>query len=1339
MSSTLRISRSIVAALITLCVFFTCLPFDRTVNAATTPTIYYICSNEDDDIEVVNDKNDIPAGFVCFVVFVDDGDNSNPYNVDQFVIDSYNDNDEKNNIPVIANNALIDAGSLYDLNYVLLGSGKAQFDACGIYSTAENPYTGDKTNIGAIETYIKGLGDLQDNYSIAVFDNMTIKRPTTFKEVSIGNSGKLTITNNSDFDHVQLDADTLKISGNGKLEIAAGKTPEEPNGIRIKKELNAVAGSVTGAEGSVLELDKNAVVKGGIQLYGKGGTTVQTGEEGSSNYICENDVSYRYRTSGFDTARWVEDGEPEPNDPPGIYVAFNADLFSSYTYKVGNGQSQNVPDNGHVFPDSSADSITFTFVPEAGTISVKQGNLNPEVSNNSFTLYKSDYDWTQGPCYVEVTATRPNGIYFHYDDDLVDEINYDFGEGSQLNKVNGKYLASSVYESVSGIAFHVVLEDESEDISTYISTDGGLTYGTGNFKTEFYINKNGDSWADVYDVFIRRGAKKYPGMYLNFDRENSPVEKIEYSLDDSATLTELTDEFLSYDIYRYSTKVKFVFTPKQGVDNLDVHIDWDESYIGTTSPLGGQDFSFDNNVLIITKPANATEWGAVYEIGVNPVNGPQPQETFCIEFPDSFDVIRNLEYTTDDVNSNDVTWAGATRDESSGKYLINAQKNWTSITVKFTPCDHITNGVDVRFESLAQNGAEPVEINGIPVNNNMFTLVKPNEQGNDVWAYGYIVTITAKNNTPTPTPDPSSDILTKVEGHGFAYYTDKTSFSEKATDLKNCTATEIYCYFTVSQTHDYPTFADLLSNLNCTSTSVEAADDEVGLPYVWFTLTQGSLTTAPFKVYILDSATKFIIKTCVDKRNVDDPNDDAYVYTVVDPGANHENGANQITVRMNYLEAPTVFGNGVSTIDSSTNNENNIVLHVTQDNSNIDLHFADTPEHELFPTNSVGKVNTYLTVEKYEIKTLNAAIAGTKLLITGTTSGSKTGDPVYVAVYKDAEKIASGLFSAGSDQSHSFSGEISIAGHGITNPSQIRVYASDREDGVMVTGTVEVAVVVAGYNIRIDGYVGVSYWLMLSSAVEELEPSVTFTYDSQVNELKSQTVAFADSSVVTVGNVSYRVYSCKVASPEMTCPISATLTYGNTSVALETRIARQIVKNYADNQGNSELLKGLARKILNYGYYSQKYFRPDLTLNNEDDAGLDPIPSNLEGPAIPQQLPEGIQYSSTGVVFNSGNKIKFYFTIDSGVTPVITLDGENANLVASGQRYYVYLDQISIAELGRNIVVSINGECTFTYSVLNYIALVRDSDKVDEDAKKVVQALYMYYLAAEAYGTSTEA
>ena len=41
MSSTLRFSRGFLAAIITLCVFFTCLPFSRTVRADGEPTVYY--------------------------------------------------------------------------------------------------------------------------------------------------------------------------------------------------------------------------------------------------------------------------------------------------------------------------------------------------------------------------------------------------------------------------------------------------------------------------------------------------------------------------------------------------------------------------------------------------------------------------------------------------------------------------------------------------------------------------------------------------------------------------------------------------------------------------------------------------------------------------------------------------------------------------------------------------------------------------------------------------------------------------------------------------------------------------------------------------------------------------------------------------------------------------------------------------------------------------------------------------------------------------------------------------------------------------------------------------
>ena len=769
MSSTLRLSRSLLAALITLCVFFTCLPAGRTVKAATNPTVYYACTNETDTVVVTN-KNNIPEGYFCFEVFVDNGSSASPYSLDSFIIDSYSDNDPDNNIPVLINNALVDASNLPELRYALLGSGKIQFSGYGFYSTANNAYTGDMTDVGEIEKHVRDLGNIQDDYSVNVFGNATIKEPSVFNEINIGGSASLTVSHEGNDGHTEITANKIKISGAGSLVIA---DCNEPNGLRIKNELDAPEGSITGANGSVLQIESGAVVKGGITLYAQNGTTALTGA-GFSNTTYLETESYTYWTVGYDSARWIEDGEPGPEDPPGIYVAFNNEFFTSCTYKIDNGESQEVPLDGHVLTGGNADSITFTFVPEAGTLNVKQGDQNLTVTNNSFTINKTDFDWTQRPCYVEVTTARPNGIYFHYEDGLVDEINYELGESSSY-KVSGNYIAPSVYEHVSGIYFHVVTVDASEEISTYISTDNGLSYGTGNFHDEFYLERSGDSWPEVYDVFIRRGEKKYPGMYLNFDRsENSPIEKIQYSLDDGA-LTDLTEEFLSYDIYRYNAKVKFVLTPKSGVDNLEVRIDWDQNFIGTTAPFTG--FVFANNEIVITKPADAEEWGALYEIGINVPGQPQPEETFTIEFPDSMDVIRNLEFTTDDVNSGNVTWRPATRDENGGRYYIEAEKNWTAITIKMTPCDHITDGLDVRFESLAQSGAEPAAMSGIAVNNNQFTLVKPYEGENPDWAYGYIVTVTAKNDNPTPTPDPQNELAKfggyriRLDGYvGISYY-----------------------------------------------------------------------------------------------------------------------------------------------------------------------------------------------------------------------------------------------------------------------------------------------------------------------------------------------------------------------------------------------------------------------------------------------------------------------------------------------------------------------------------------------------------------------------------------
>ncbi len=1325
MSSTLRLSRGFIAAIITICVFFTCLPFNRTVRA-DGPVTYYVHIEEDGENDrFYADTN--PAG--CIYVYYEGYSASNP------AVHAFSDVCfAANNSYVVYNDSFanLNEGD-YDLfNSTLIFSDGVEVSTDSSFAFQHAAGWDPVNNTEDFEQLFNYLnmeddiGKTNAQYAHAAYkytftQNYTFGGGARYNAVEVKNNATLTLEAPADAGNNQpacIDVKTCTVASGSHIVIKdRSGEGQDPNGLNIDDDgvLHAAQGAVTGEGNAVLEFRTGARVEGGLQLF----------QDSTSSATFTNQIFLNTESFHYEDGKWILNGHDNPPAESAIYFNFEKDyLLEDIEYYAPNANEWRPldgEDRAKIDLENIGDAYTVQFrFKTIGTLAASSSikfndqavaNSQIETSGNTttVTLIRPGSAWSSDSN-VTLDLRFAKGIYIVNCTENEISVNYGFTENSQPTAVTGGFIASDVLGNNDDLYFKITSANPNLDIGFWCP---GNHEDNRDFHPEnglYYVSK-GDGWDKV---LVLRIDERLPGIAI--DDRGGMITGFTFATQQTSGNVE--NNFIAKDVYKDESSITINYTVSNQFNFWRIVIRCDG-----TELVSGTDYTYDLQSLTINKGSG---WGQCYDIDFQDKDPASNHISFS-----GIDHLASASYRTK---------TGGTYSSSSPvsneNWTVNGELYNSADLIEFTfvpsntEADLIISVVDGTNRELDAN-----EYTFTKNQDGSYTLVlsKPSM----VWD-SYFIDFRS-NGGPDPTPVPGNDILSKVEGHGFAYYTDKTSFSEKAADLKNCTATEIYCYFTVSQTHDYPTFADLLSNLNCTSTSVEAADDEVGLPYVWFTLTQGSLTTAPFKVYILDSATKFIIKTCVDKRNVDDPNDDAYVYTVVDPGANPENGANQITVRMNYLEAPTVFGNGVSTIDSSTNNENNIVLHVTQDNSNIDLHFADTPEHELFPTNSVGKINTYLTVEKYEIKTLNAAIAGTKLLITGTTSGSKTGDPVYVAVYKDAEKIASGLFSAGSDQSHSFSGEISIAGHGITNPSQIRVYASDREDGVMVTGTVEVAVVVSGYNIRLDGYVGVSYWLTLSSAVEEFEPSVTFTYDSQVNELKSQTVAFADSSVVTVGNNSYRVYSCKVASPEMTCAISATLTYGNTSIALESKTARQIVKSYADNQGNSELLKGLARKILNYGYYSQKYFRPDLTLNNEDDAGLDPIPSNLEGPAIPQQLPEGIQYSSTGVVFNSGNKIKFYFTIDSGVTPVITLDGENANLVASGQRYYVYLDQISIAELGRNIVVSINGECTFTYSVLNYIALVRDSDKVDEDAKKVVQALYMYYLAAEAYGTSTEA
>ena len=203
---------------------------------------------------------------------------------------------------------------------------------------------------------------------------------------------------------------------------------------------------------------------------------------------------------------------------------------------------------------------------------------------------------------------------------------------------------------------------------------------------------------------------------------------------------------------------------------------------------------------------------------------------------------------------------------------------------------------------------------------------------------------------------------------GYAYYTEKTSFDEIAADLKNCLTTEIFCYYRFEYSEDYPTVASVASALNVVSTAVENdSNDPLGLPFVRFTLSLNGSVSDPFRVYIMDGPYKYIIKTCVDDKNTEDTADDVYEYQIVDATSTYsiESGRDMV-LRLNYVGIPIIFGNGAASVGVMLSDSDDIFsCHVTQDMSNIDLHYT-TPlnSEELFPTNSVGSIASRLIIMK---------------------------------------------------------------------------------------------------------------------------------------------------------------------------------------------------------------------------------------------------------------------------------------------------------------------------------------------------------------------------------------
>lgn len=753
MSNTLRLSRSYLALLIAVAVIFTVMPA-RTVNAAGE-TYYLFAKLAEDE-----------SGTYTAVDAYFGNDPADAHDGCEFLAAIYSGYYEGDRFYVSGNNRFcLNGGVAYydgDLgsspDYLLLG-GTLVFNNIKVSAREENG--------------IYGTSQYGDQAYVVIANHLLEHAADTYK-YEVGSNQTFNISTKSDGTGSVFETDDLTV--NGKINIAYNSLDiGRPNMLRIADngKLTAGEGSIKGYGNALLEIGAGATVTGGLLLYDTDGITT----------LADNSIPARpfrqTETFRYQDGKWIRNTGEDPFDDFGVFFNYEKEFIKGEIEYSLDGQEWKPlegKEKARIYFESlgNANAFLVRFTLNATPKDSSLIKVNGEVpqtratgdNSRMFIVKRSGDEW-EGKYDVDFLLEYEPGLYFANETGSDLSIKYGFSKDAVTTDAEYGAIPASALGNNNGLYFKYVSSLDHLQTGICCVTDREDNREFRPEDNDVYFLEKGSGWDKVFVVHVRQQEE---GIML--DDRGGEISNFTYKLG-SGNPVAVDGNFIAKEIFENSDSITIGYSIANGFTIGDVAIRYDS----IADMVNGRHFSFDpEHPETITIFKNGT-WGKYYDVQFVPgQQQPQP-ETFNIEFPDSLDVIKNLEFTTDDVNSGNVTWRPATRDENGGRYYIEAEKNWTAITVKMTPCDHITDGLDVRFESLAQSGAEPAVMSGIAVNNNQFTLVKPYEGENPDWAYGYIVTVTAKNDNPTPTPDPDNQLAKfggyriRLDGYvGVSYY-----------------------------------------------------------------------------------------------------------------------------------------------------------------------------------------------------------------------------------------------------------------------------------------------------------------------------------------------------------------------------------------------------------------------------------------------------------------------------------------------------------------------------------------------------------------------------------------
>lgn len=212
------------------------------------------------------------------------------------------------------------------------------------------------------------------------------------------------------------------------------------------------------------------------------------------------------------------------------------------------------------------------------------------------------------------------------------------------------------------------------------------------------------------------------------------------------------------------------------------------------------------------------------------------------------------------------------------------------------------------------------------------------------------------------------------------------------------------------------------------------------------------------------------------------------------------------------------------------------------------------------------------------------------------------------------------------------------------------------------------------------------------------------------------------------------VFSVDLAAAQMTDDITLTMNVGGTVAAQKTYSVQDYAHYLLEGNYTAET-KQMVKEMLNYGAKAQTYFTyktDDLADKGYEIENAAAVPAASESITIEGSV-SGISFYGASLIFDSKVAVRYYFKAPNGVAGY-TFDGYDVE--EKNGLYYVEVPGINPQDYATKVNLTVsNGSDSLVvgYSPLCYITRMYNKADASENLKKLVQAMYGYYLAAVAF------